>query len=333
VYLPPGTIDNSSPSEWVFPVGTRFWKEFSVGGKRIETRLFKKVHAGYWVHATYEWNSDDSAALLFAGGDVPVAGGGTWHIPIPSECDKCHNGRSERVLGFEQGLLGLPGATGISLVQLVAEGRLSSPPAQTMLQLGDDGTGLAILPLGWLHVNCGVTCHNTNQGSLAYGAGMNLRLDPLLLDGRSSAGFASLLTTIGVPAQTPSWNGAIRIVPSDPAVSLLVQLISHRGMGIQMPPIATNVVDAADVARVVAWVTSMAPLPALADAGAVDGGSGMDATMIAVDAGAVDSSVADANGAAIDTDAGDSGTVEAAAPPDAADEAAAPEAGAPDALE
>ena len=44
IFLPPGTsIDSSNPNEWVFPVGTKAWKEFSSGGQRVETRLWQKV--------------------------------------------------------------------------------------------------------------------------------------------------------------------------------------------------------------------------------------------------------------------------------------------------
>jgi hypothetical protein len=39
ISLPPGTtIDGSDPDAWRFPVGTRFWKEFSFNGQRVETR-------------------------------------------------------------------------------------------------------------------------------------------------------------------------------------------------------------------------------------------------------------------------------------------------------
>lgn len=258
IYLPPHTvIDTTSPSEWRFPIGTRLWKEFSVGGKRIETRMFQKTMADFWVYATYTWSADEAGASRSAGGDIVLADGQPYHVPTSSECDDCHRGRSDCILGFEQGLLGLPGAPGVTLGDLAGAGKLSPAPSRVNLQIGDDGTGAAAPALGWLHVNCGVTCHNTNANSMAYGAGMDLRLDPTLLDGRSSARFDSLRTTVGVAAQTPAWNGATRIAPGDPGGSLLVQLISHRGMGMQMPPIATRVVDDADVVKVVAWVTDM----------------------------------------------------------------------------
>jgi hypothetical protein len=260
VLLPPGTtIDTSNSSEWVFPVGTRFWKQFSVGGKRIETRLWQKVRSDYWVHAAYAWNADESAAVQTGGGDIPL-GGGTYHIPTDDECEKCHRGRNEHILGFEEVELGLPGATGITLADLVSRGLLSVPRA-TSLTIGDDGTGAAAPALGWLHANCGITCHNGNSNAIAYPSGLRFRLDATQLDGRSSAGFDPLRTGVGVAVNAPNWKGQVRIVPGDPDASLLYFLISHRGPGMQMPPIATRVVDEAHVALVRQWISQMPPLP------------------------------------------------------------------------
>jgi len=260
VLLPPGTIiDTSNPSEWVFPVGTKFWKQFIVGGKRIETRLWQKVRSDYWVHAAYAWNDDESAAVQTGGGDIPL-GGGTYHIPTDDECEKCHRGRTEHILGFEEVELGLPGATGITLADLVNRGLLSAPRA-TSLTIGDDGTGAAAPALGWLHANCGITCHNGNSNAIAYPSGLRFRLDATQLDGRSSAGFDPLRTGVGVAVNAPNWKGQVRIVPGDPDASLLYYLISHRGPGMQMPPIATRVVDEAHVALVRQWISQMTPLP------------------------------------------------------------------------
>jgi hypothetical protein len=302
IALPPGTqIDVTNPSEWTFPVGTKVWKEFSKYGKRVETRLFQKVSAGpppYWVHTTYAWNADESAAITSGGGDITLEpDGGTYHIPTFAECEECHNGRTDHILGFEQVSLGLAGAAGLTLAELVSEGLVTPAPSQTTLTIGDDGTGADAPALAWLHINCGVTCHNTNSNSTAYQAGMHLRLDPALLDGRqvTISTFDPLSTTIGVPAVSAAWVEPVqwtRIVPGDPTDSLLVQLISNRGtdnvVGGQMPPIASLVVDTADVANVVAWVSKMPGAPG-SDAGA-DGG--------------LDASVApDADTDATDTDA------------------------------
>jgi len=70
-------------------------------GRRVETRLWQKVRDQFWVDATYAWNGDESAAVQSGGGDIPFAGG-IYHIPTQDECEKCHRGRTEHILGFEQ---------------------------------------------------------------------------------------------------------------------------------------------------------------------------------------------------------------------------------------
>src|SRR5688500_4722934 len=39
IRLPAGTSVDAAGADWVFPVGTRLWKEFSVAGRRVETRF------------------------------------------------------------------------------------------------------------------------------------------------------------------------------------------------------------------------------------------------------------------------------------------------------
>jgi hypothetical protein len=261
ISLPPGSvIDNTNPNEWVFPVGTKLWKEFSRDGKRVETRLWQKVRDGFWVDATYAWNPDETAATKSRGGDIPW-GSGTYHIPTQDECEKCHRGRTEHILGFEQVQLGLPGAQGITLADLVAEHRLTNPPSVYSYTIGDDGTGAAAPALAWLHANCGTTCHNANANATAYAAGMRLRLDPTMLDGRPLAMIDSRITTMDQVVNAPNWNGQVRIVPGDPDASLLYRLISNRGTGNQMPPFATSVVDTEHVALVASWIRQMAAPP------------------------------------------------------------------------
>jgi hypothetical protein len=265
IYLPPGTqIDASDPNEWVFPVGTKAWKQFVRDGKRVETRLWQKVQAGYWVRTTYAWNADETSATVSSGGDIPwSADGGVYHIPTQDECDQCHRGRNDHLLGFEQVSLGLAGATGLTLEELVQQQLITPPPSSTSLKIGDDGTGVGAAAMGWLHINCGASCHNANSNSTAYGSGLRMRLDPTMLDGRSSANFDARATTINQLATTPTWNGQTRIVPGDPMHSLLVKLITNRGtnnpVANQMPPIATNIVDVPDTQTVIEWIGSMPP--------------------------------------------------------------------------
>jgi len=263
IYLPPGTtIDATDPDEWTFPVGTKVWKQFSRDGIVVETRMFQKTMPNYWVRTTYAWNADLTEAIMSPGGNITLPGdAGVYHIPTADECDQCHKGRNDHLMGFEQVSLGLQGATGLTLPELVAEKLITPAPKLVDLTVGDDGTGRAVPSMKWLHINCGVSCHNDNSNSTAYAAGMNLRLDPTLLDGRSSAGFGARTTTLDVRANNPMWSGQIRIIPGDPTDSLLYKLITNRGtsnsVNDQMPPIATFIVDAEDTMAVGMWIGAM----------------------------------------------------------------------------
>jgi hypothetical protein len=260
IYLPPGTkIDNSDPDEWRFPVGTKLFKEFSWKGHRVETRIFWKAAEGRWLKAPYQWNAQETAATRFAGGPVDVAGD-TYYIPTPNDCDQCHKGRDDRALGFEQLLLGLPEAQGLTLSELVAQGLLLHDPGATELAIGDDGTGHGTDALAWLHVNCGVSCHSANTNSEAYKTHMFLRVAAADADGRSSAGFDTISTTVGVATRTPRWLGHMRVVAGSPEQSFLYTLISKRdpmNPKDQMPPIASRVVDDQGTKLMDAWIRSL----------------------------------------------------------------------------
>jgi hypothetical protein len=262
IYLPEGTqIDASDPKAWVFPLGTKLWKEFKADGRRVETRIFEKTREDRWSRATYEWNDDETAAMRSDGRDRPDVeiNGAVYHVPTGSECDQCHKGRKERILGFEMISLAQSGATGMTMERLIDEDLISPVPEREELEIGDDGTGLAKKALGWMHINCGVSCHNDNQVSEAYSSGLRLKLDPAQLDGRSSANFEILRTTVGVPAKTLRWNNAQRIVAGSPEDSLLYQLASVRrpGKNNQMPPIASRVVPREEVEVLADWIRAM----------------------------------------------------------------------------
>jgi hypothetical protein len=275
IYLPPGTtIDATDATEWTFPVGTKLWKEFRVGGHRIETRLFQKLGDGFWVHASYQWSADELSATRADGADFTLADGNPYHIPTPSECSKCHNGRKDQILGFDAVSLGMANAAGVTLANLAKDGLLVPVPTTTTYQIAD-GTGLAAKALGWLNINCGVTCHNDNTTATAYGTGLRFRLDPAQLDGGPpDQTWEAISTTIGVGATTPTWSGQPRIAPGRPDRSLVVQLIDERGTQ-QMPPIDSLVVDTADVQSVKDWISSMDGGPP-DDGGFPDGGFGRD---------------------------------------------------------
>lgn len=268
IELPDGaTIDASSPDDWRFPVGTKSWKEFRIGARRVETRFWWKVREGKWLAAAYAWSDDERTATRGEGKTVTV-GDRRWTIPTSDACSECHRGKKDRLLGFEAVNLGLDGATGLTLAALVAEARLAPAPPTARLVIPDDGTGASGPALGWLHTNCGVGCHNSNPNATGYPIGLRLRLDVADLSGRAPAEWSARTSSIGVPAKNPDEPGQLRVVPGDPDASLLVARISAEGKA-RMPPLGTEIVDRAGLDAVRAWIAAQ-PRPAAPsdDAGA-----------------------------------------------------------------
>ena len=65
VSLPKGrTIDATDRDAWRFPVGTRFWKEFSFSGQKVETRYIEKTGKDTWIFATYALDDQQREATL-----------------------------------------------------------------------------------------------------------------------------------------------------------------------------------------------------------------------------------------------------------------------------
>jgi hypothetical protein len=280
IALPPNTqIDSSNPAEWTFPVGTKLWKEFRKHGHRIETRLFFKESADNWKRATYVWRDGEKSAPIWeertgVPNVITLSDGSEYQLPTRVECNECHKGRKDKVLGFEPLLLGMRGAEGLDLARLVAENLLSHPPGNVHYQIPDDGTRVGADAIAYLHVNCGVSCHNENAIALGYPTGMFLRLDPGRL-GEPMAAWNPLRTTWNVPAHISNFAGEVRIVPGAPRASLIVGVTSVRGTNRQMPPLGTRFVDQRGVVLITDWIARMRP--------SVDGG--VPATPTGIDAG------------------------------------------------
>jgi hypothetical protein len=259
IRLPPGTtIDSRNMDEWVFPAGTQLWKQFSVGGLKVETRYLEKGVDGTWLRTTYAWSDDQSHATEVTTGVQNVRGTG-YDIPAQSECSECHQGAIDGVLGFEAIGLSSPGATGLTMQELTRRGLLSSPPAAPLVV---PGAPLDVAALSWLHANCGNACHNRTENSAAGWTGLHMRLTT---DGLASVQDTDTFkTAVGVASSfqpTPD-AGLLRIKPGDPAHSAIpfrdgARAAQGSPIGWQMPPIATNIADTADVDMVKAWIQSL----------------------------------------------------------------------------
>jgi hypothetical protein len=256
IYLPPGTkVDTSNMDEWTFSPGTKIWKEFVVGGARLETRLIWKQPSGRWYFTTYRWAADGSSAPELTDGELDADGNG-YEIPTQNACYDCHNGRIDHVLGFEAVALSSPQASGVTMATLTAGNLLTDPPTSPLTIPGDAATAAA---LGYLHMNCGNACHNNGNGE-ASDTGIWMRLDVAALT--SPQATDTWTTGVGKPAiyQITGVDAPQIFTPCDPAHSAAYYRMDHRDgvdgtmMGTQMPPIVSHQVDTDGVALVAAWL-------------------------------------------------------------------------------
>jgi hypothetical protein len=248
--LPDGeTIDTSDMDAFVFPVGTKAWKEFSRDGVKLETRLVWKTSTG-WILIAYAWNEaqDDAVAVPRGADDVL----GTDHdIPQRVACRECHDGSADTLLGVGALQLAHSGS-GLTLAQLEAEGRLSNAPPAGI----ERPDTLEWNALGYLHANCGSSCHNP-LGSGHDRVEMDLWLPVAELAGDVSS--TSLYeSTVGELVEQTE-GGGVRIAPGSAEDSALITRMRLRGDELAMPPIASEITDDAGIGLVADWIDSLAP--------------------------------------------------------------------------
>jgi hypothetical protein len=247
VKLPEGaSIDTTDMDSWRYPVGTKLWKEFSLAGRRLETRLVEKLGEGEFRMVAYQWSDDLGDAQAVPLGVVDA--GGTQHdIPEMEACKQCHDGLADRILGFSA--LQLAHARdGVTLERLIADGKLSAPPAALPQLPGDDVEQSA---LAYLHANCG-HCHNPDRRRA---------------DREISVYFWQESAALGSVQDTVSYRSLVTDKPLPLWVDAVLARMRDRGGVDQMPPLATKIADDAGIAAVDAWMARLraqfAPEPAL----------------------------------------------------------------------
>jgi hypothetical protein len=241
-------IDTSNMDDWLFPEGTKVWKQFSVGGVRVETRLLEKRGKGEadWLSLAYVWGPDDKDAIAEPLGAIDAHR--TDHdVPAAGECLACHAGRRSFILGFSAIQLAANAAADeIDLVGLSEQGRLSHPPARPPVVPGNSVEAAA---LGYLHANCG-HCHNQvrpeSSGARCF-------------EPRSNDDFTLTVAQLDGVLSTPTYRTVVgqAVKRADPDGSKLYELVSSRGLFRQMPPLATEKVDSAAVANLRAWIEAL----------------------------------------------------------------------------
>lgn len=271
IRLPKGSrIDASNPDAWIFPAGTRFWKEFAFE-RRVETRMIERQSNGEWLFATYRWNEDGSDAVL-----VPEKGarrvaesrpGVPYDLPGVVECRACHASGLATILGFSalqlssdrdpNALHALPPDPGsLDLDELLRRGwikglpkALTAHPPRVRASSPTERTAL-----GYLHANCS-NCHNSQSLIADLGLSFVVRAD-----GTPEA----LATAVGRPSHYHPTGTTIErhIVPGDPDASLVITRISNRGNVRQMPPIDSHLADADAIALLGRWIRELGTQPA-----------------------------------------------------------------------
>jgi len=254
-YIPEcADIDTSNMDDWRFPVGTRFFKEFSVDGRRIETSIIERIGEGPrdFVYASYQWNDSETEAHRVAEEGVENAHGTNHDIPSKTACLRCHGtfgrggGRPSRALGFSAVQLSHSEA-GANLSTLKADGKLSHPPDDNFIIPGDAEAQAA---LGLLHANCG-NCHNDTVDKVPQ-VDLSLWLNT---DATTLQETASWQTAVDQPTQTfKDQHVSGRIVSGNPDGSAILYRMLQRGNNAQMPPLATHSIDADGTDIVRAWI-------------------------------------------------------------------------------
>lgn len=269
VYLPEGArIDVADPDAWDLPVGTRFWKEFSLKDRKVETRLLWKVSTTDWAFGSYVWNEDNTEAVLApeAGirGVVEVAPGRRFGIPSRTDCTACH-GTGTRLgpLGFNRLQLSTdrdPNALHgeplrpemLTLEMLGHEGRLSPVTASDTsvpprIQAADPATRAM---LGYLAANCGV-CHNGGTEIAGFNASLAYRDVMADADGvmRQLLDQPTRWQLPGVPI-----GQSVLIRPGASHESAMLARMRSRAPSSQMPALGTVVRDDEAVAAMTRWI-------------------------------------------------------------------------------
>lgn len=258
VYIPEcAKIDTTNMNDWSFPVGTRFYKEFSVDGVRVETRYVERMGPGKrdFAFVSYLWNEEQTEAHKVGPEGLPSVLSTNHDIPSREQCVECHGtaskggGRPSRGLGFSAIMLSEV-TSGLSLDALVEQDMLSHPPTDSISIPGNQRTRDA---LGYLHINCG-TCHNQSEDGLPQ-FDMNLWLDVETTTPEQSNTWQ---TTVDVDTQIFKDQHVLgRIVPGNPTASALLYRMEHRDDVAQMPPIATKEIDPTGIRILTEWIESL----------------------------------------------------------------------------
>ncbi|MGJ8592923.1 MAG: FG-GAP-like repeat-containing protein [Aquaticitalea sp.] len=256
-------ITFSNDEAWDFPRGSVLIKHFEIGGQRLETRFEVKGDDDVYYYLTYKWNSAQTdATLLNAAVDEDVVVGGvtqSWHYPSRTECASCHFPQNGSVLGPKTRHLNksiLYPSSGITMNQLVNFSELgliteSINPLNVngypaVAAKDDLSASIEDRARSYIDVNC-ASCHNPTVNNAA------------MFDARYTTPLANQNIIYGAVIYDEGLNDPKVIIPQDVANSMAHFRMNSTQTGIEMPPIAKDVVDTAGVQLIEDWINSLTP--------------------------------------------------------------------------
>ena len=272
---------------WRFPDGAVLVKTFSLGSRRLETRILQhrkmpgnddEYGAQYWFGYTYVWNDEQTDAELLSPAGLdreftvpdPASPGGvrrqTWHFPSRAECTLCHTMAAKYALGVTTLQMNKDHDYGGTLANQLAtlehlgvfKEKLSKRPEElpSLVDYRDAAQDRHLRARAYLHANC-AHCHRKWGGGNA-----EFELQ------------ASIPLAATKAVDTPPGQGAFNlrdpkiIAPGDPDRSLILHRLQLTTLG-RMPHVATSVVDRQAAQLIREWLTDLRDPELLKKPGAI----------------------------------------------------------------
>jgi uncharacterized repeat protein (TIGR03806 family) len=249
---------------WIFPLGTVLAKHFELKladgtQRRLETRVLIRQRDG-WKGYTYKWNAAQTDAELIdqAIEETYLVSGPSgpspqkWTYPSRADCLRCHTPGAGFVLGVNARQIDRDFAFPAQIDNQIRAwnhvglftGDVDGIAVDAFPAAHDTSASLDKRARAYLDVNC-ATCHRPAGGT------------PNDIDLRSETPLASTRLE-NVPPQNGDLgiSGALRLIPGDPARSLVVERMKRKDDK-RMPLVGSHVVDDEALALISDWIRTL----------------------------------------------------------------------------